>query len=198
LEELGLSRDYGVMTNPMHIHPRDEEKILPFIQGELARIPSPTLQTIPVPRLVDRFGSELLLDAIFNHDRILTIGEKRLMRETAPGYEPIRNSALADGLKCFYDHKCQVCGHDFEPTYGTPFAETHHIQYLSEGGPDISGNMVVLCPNHHRIVHATHAEFNRTELEYYYPNGLREKLILPAHFTRARNLPIQSSPAGLS
>lgn len=33
--------------------------------------------------------------------------------------------------------------------------------YLSQAGPDGSGNMVDLCPNHHRIVHATDARFNR-------------------------------------
>jgi hypothetical protein len=196
LDQLSLSREYSGMTNPMLIDPRDEEKILPFIQGEFAHVRHPTLQAVPVPQLVDRFGSTLLLDAIFNHDRIVEIDERKQLQESRMDYD--RNESLAEGLKYFYDHQCQVCGHDFEPTYGSPFAETHHIQYLSEGGPDISGNMVVLCPNHHRIIHATHAEFNKTDLEYEYPNGLREKLLLPNHFSRTPKLPIQPALSGLS
>jgi 5-methylcytosine-specific restriction endonuclease McrA len=196
LDDLQLSRDYRGMTNPMRIEPVDEEKILPLIQGDLACVQHPTLQTVPVPHLVDRFGSTLLLEAIFNHDHIVAIDERNRIRESRPVYD--RNDALAEGLKYFYHHRCQVCGHDFEPTYGTPFAESHHIQYLSEGGPDISSIMVVLCPNHHRIVHATNAEFNRLDLEYKYPNGLREKLIIPTHFTRAPLLPGQPPLTGLA
>lgn len=96
-----------------------------------------------------------------------------------------RNPWLADSLKSYYEHRCQVCGNDFQPTYGVQYSETHHIQYLSQGGPDISGNMVVLCPNHHRIIHTTHAEFDRESLSYEYPNGLQESLILPTHLSRA-------------
>jgi hypothetical protein len=77
------------------------------------------------------------------------------------------------------------------PDYGVAFSETHHIQYLSQGGPDVSGNIVVLCPNHHRIVHATDARFNRQSLAYEYPNGLCEPLILPDHFV---NVPQLSTP----
>jgi hypothetical protein len=56
------------------------------------------------------------------------------------------------------------------------------------GGPDISGNIVVICPNHHRIIHATNASFDRRSLTYEYPNGLREPLISPDHFVNAPQL----------
>jgi hypothetical protein len=56
------------------------------------------------------------------------------------------------------------------------------------GGPDISGNIVVICPNHHRIIHATNAYFDRRSLTYEYPNGLREPLISPDHFVNAPQL----------
>jgi hypothetical protein len=39
--------------------------------------------------------------------------------------------------------------------YGLPVADTHHIQYLSEGGPDASGNIIEVNPNYHRILHIT-------------------------------------------
>lgn len=64
---------------------------------------------------------------------------------------------------------CQICGQDFEASCGVPYAETHHIKYLRAGGPDISTNIVVICPNHHRIIHATNARFNRDSLTYEYP-----------------------------
>jgi 5-methylcytosine-specific restriction enzyme A len=47
---------------------------------------------------------------------------------------------------------------------------------------------VVICPNHHRIIHATNAYFDRRSLTYEYPNGLREPLISPDHFVNAPQL----------
>lgn len=32
--------------------------------------------------------------------------------------------------------------------------EVHHITYRSQGGPDHSGNLILLCDDHHRLVHS--------------------------------------------
>jgi 5-methylcytosine-specific restriction protein A len=71
---------------------------------------------------------------------------------------------------------------NFRIKYDEPFAETHHIQPLSEQGLDIGQNIIVICPNHHRIIHKTRPEFSRDRLLYRYPNGLEERLILADHF----------------
>jgi predicted HNH restriction endonuclease len=46
------------------------------------------------------------------------------------------------------------CNH---PTFldedGIPYTEVHHIEPLSEGGPDVLENVACLCPAHHREVH---------------------------------------------
>ncbi len=54
------------------------------------------------------------------------------------------------------DNRCEVpnCNH---PTFldedGIAYTEVHHIEPLSEGGPDILENVACLCPAHHREVH---------------------------------------------
>ncbi|MDM3347255.1 HNH endonuclease signature motif containing protein [Citrobacter sp. Cf116] len=49
---------------------------------------------------------------------------------------------------------CEYCGQPgFLTLKGTLFAEVHHIQPLSEDGPDTLANLVVLCPNDHRRTH---------------------------------------------
>ena len=42
-------------------------------------------------------------------------------------------------------------------------------------------NIMILCPNHHRIVHACHGEYHRRRREIWYPNGLHEPLRLNLH-----------------
>lgn len=184
LEDLSLSQDYDGQTNPRYIGPQDESLIMPYIQWSLAEVPKPTLQLVPATRVAQEFGRKRTLSAIYNHDRIAVLHE--VPRRTVEVEEFGRNRFLADSLKSYYENRCQVCGKDFLPDYGVAFSETHHIQYLAQGGPDISGNIVVICPNHHRIIHATNAHFNRQSLTYEYPNGLSEPLISTDHFVGTR------------
>ena len=186
LEKLGLSMSYEGQTNPRYIEPRDEQLIKPLIQWSLAEVPKPSLQVVPVSRVAEKFGTQRTLSAIYNHDRIAVLHP--VPKRIVTAEEFVRNPFLAESLKAYYENRCQVCGKDFLPDYGVAFSETHHIQYLALGGPDISGNIVVLCPNHHRIIHATDAHFNRQSLIYEYPNGLREALIRPDHFVNAPSI----------
>jgi 5-methylcytosine-specific restriction endonuclease McrA len=177
--QLSVSDAYQGQANPRYIFPQDEQLIQPFIRWSLAEQPSPYLEIVPTAKVVQRFGQQRALSAIYNHDRIAAL--KPVQKQTVMREEFVRNEGLAENLKVYYEHRCQICGKSFLPDYGVDLADTHHIHYLAEGGPDISTNMIVLCPNHHRVIHATDAHFERQDLTYDYPNGLREKLVLPDH-----------------
>ena len=41
--------------------------------------------------------------------------------------------------------RCEVCGY--------PFAERHHALPKKYGGSDVEDNLVLLCPNHHKVIH---------------------------------------------
>ncbi|OHW61365.1 HNH endonuclease [Andreesenia angusta] len=62
-----------------------------------------------------------------------------------------RNNVLADDLKRRYDNTCQICGERLSLRHNKSYSEVHHIQPLSLDGPDIPENMIVLCPNHHKL-----------------------------------------------
>ncbi len=184
LEDLHLSRAYEGQDNARTIEPTDEQVVLPLVQWGLAEQPRPDLQLVPAGGLAQQFGRVATLSAIYNHDRILQLREEPgsyiITSESAQ-----RNPLLADGLKSYYEFKCQVCGQDFRPRYDVSVADTHHIKYLSEGGRDLSTNIIVVCPNHHRVIHATNAQFDAVSFEYEYPNGLRERLVHPDHLIHA-------------
>lgn len=50
---------------------------------------------------------------------------------------------------------CDLCGNaaSFNDRNGHPYMESHHIEWLSNGGADIIDNVVALCPNCHRKMH---------------------------------------------
>ena len=66
-------------------------------------------------------------------------------------YRILRDTAMALKVKHLHNHKCQICGHTIELPGGGRYAEAHHIKPLGEkhNGPDVIGNILCLCPNHH-------------------------------------------------
>jgi len=170
LEALPLSNKYAGQTNPLAITQEDEAVISSYVWGRLTGY-----------ELRDAFGPSLVKEALGNYD-VITHPEKPKKIIVPEHEEFYRDPLLSESLKSIYDHRCQVCGMNFRIKYEEPFAETHHIDSLSRGGLDISKNIIVTCPNHHRIIHKTSAEFNRAKLLYKYPNGYEERLLLADHF----------------
>ncbi len=94
-----------------------------------------------------------------------------------------RDRQLVRELHDRYSGRCQLCAFDSPVVYGIPSAEAHHIVYLSRGGEDSLLNMVLLCPNHHTVIHKTCAPFDYARLRFCFPNGRVEPLGLNTHLT---------------
>jgi predicted restriction endonuclease len=65
----------------------------------------------------------------------------------------MRNTLLAADLKRRYENTCQICGMQL-PLVECSYAESHHVKPLGSPhfGPDIEGNILVACPNHHTML----------------------------------------------
>ena len=71
-----------------------------------------------------------------------------------------RDRDLVEQLREMYFGECQICGWAPRRSYGTELCEAHHIRWLSRGGTDALGNLVLICPNHHRAIHRCDAPFD--------------------------------------
>lgn len=69
-------------------------------------------------------------------------------------YRILRDTTLARHLKETHQNKCQLCGCAIEIGNTIQYSEAHHIKPLGtpHNGPDIAGNILVLCPNHHVLL----------------------------------------------
>ena len=65
-------------------------------------------------------------------------------------------------LKERYENKCQIdnCQFTFTKANGEKYSEAHHLQPLSNDGSQDEYNVVILCPNHHRIMHYANVIIN--------------------------------------
>lgn len=66
-----------------------------------------------------------------------------------------RYQKIVSNLKMKYGHKCQICGcnYSFPKKNGTGYCEAYHIQTLANGGSQEEENVIILCANHHRMLH---------------------------------------------
>lgn len=72
-------------------------------------------------------------------------------RRRAERSEQVRDRKKVVLLKRLYDNSCQFCGTRLLVADARFYSEAAHIKGLGEphNGPDITSNMLILCPNHH-------------------------------------------------
>lgn len=96
------------------------------------------------------------------------------------------NKKIGDNLKLLYGYRCQICGQLIGEEFGSHIVEAHHIDYFVSSLNNDASNQLIVCPNHHSIIHDTNPVFDRRRLLYIYKNGLEQKLILNQHLYKAR------------
>ncbi|MGG3158441.1 HNH endonuclease [Priestia megaterium] len=110
-----------------------------------------------------------------------TLEKKEVVHLKGGNYAPIkisknvtltnRDQSIVKQLKQLYNNECQVCFERIEVGKGQFYSEVHHIQPLgTHNGPDISENMIVLCPNHHIMFDKGVIRINTLEKKVYHYN----------------------------
>lgn len=89
-----------------------------------------------------------------------------------------------NALKKIYKYRCQICGINVGEEYGENLAEAHHIQYFTKSMDNSSNNLLILCPNHHALIHKSNPRFDYENLQYIFENGRVDRLKLNLHLTR--------------
>lgn len=89
--------------------------------------------------------------------------------------------AIADDLKAIYGYRCQICGQYIGEPYGSHLIHAHHIHYFVHSLNNNANNIMIVCPNHHAIIHDVNPIFDFAQKQFHYPNGYVEGLSLNLH-----------------
>jgi len=78
-------------------------------------------------------------------------GNESPQKKRQETYRVLRDTKLSRQIKMLHENKCQICSESIELPNGASYSEAHHIIPLGgeHNGPDVAGNIIVLCPNHH-------------------------------------------------
>lgn len=91
------------------------------------------------------------------------------------------SKAIGNSLKIIYGFRCQICGQFIGQQYGSELIHAHHIDYFTKSLNNDADNIMIVCPNHHGIIHDKNPEFDREKKIYKFPNGYCEGLKLNLH-----------------
>lgn len=129
--------------------------------------------------LFEDYSTEIDFNPKFEgvEDYLPTLNEPRSTDNTTPGRSMaivsriIRDTNLSRSVKLKYNSKCQVCGCSILLPNSHCYIEGHHLKPLGgdHAGPDIKGNIIILCPNHH-------AEFDYGSIAINPEDGLIEHI----------------------
>lgn len=71
------------------------------------------------------------------------------------------NRKIGENLKLLCGYRCQIYGQLTGEKYGSHIAEAQHIDYFVNSLNNDSNNQMIVCPNHHSIIHDVNPVFNR-------------------------------------
>lgn len=82
------------------------------------------------------------------------------------------NKKIIVDMKKKAEGKCQICGCGCE--HGVSIVEAHHIDLFSISQDNTPDNILIVCPNHHRLIHKTKAAIDIINHIIEYPDGTSE------------------------
>lgn len=125
---------------------------------------------------VDESFSDLEVESIIN----ATDTTSTIVVRTSEQKHRVYNRSILENLKKLYQQRCQICGYSTQE-YGVSIAEAHHILPFSDAQNNDSDNIIILCPNHHRLIHKANPIFDRKKLSYTFVDNKNLKIQLNLH-----------------
>lgn len=100
---------------------------------------------------------------------------------TSQRSQRIYKTGIIKQLKLLYKGSCQICGcvpfQEFTPN----ICEVHHIEYFANSQNNNASNLIVVCPNHHRLIHKLNPVYDKEEQCFKLPDGSKMKIKLNCH-----------------
>ena len=91
------------------------------------------------------------------------------------------NRKIGENLKLLYGYRCQICGQVIGEKYGSHIAEAHHIDYFVNSLNNDANNQMIVCPNHHSVIHDANPVLDRRRMVYRFDNGAEEMIKINKH-----------------
>ncbi|MBR4472113.1 MAG: HNH endonuclease [Oscillospiraceae bacterium] len=101
-------------------------------------------------------------------ERIANLSDEtaRLVYMSRAGNQRVYNRSIVTQLKKLYRGRCQICGVNPVAEFDADICEAHHIKYFSDSQNNDASNIIILCPNHHRLIHKKTLVFDSERMAF--------------------------------
>ena len=96
----------------------------------------------------------------------------------------VYNTGIIKQLKHLYGGCCQLCGKKAFVEFNVDVSEAHHIAYFSDSQNNDSSNIIILCPNHHRLIHKLHPKFEFDKGCFVFPDNSELRIVMDFHLLK--------------
>lgn len=127
-------------------------------------------------KIITEFSEEEIERIINQQDLNARVVQKSKISNTR-----VFDNSIQKSLKKLYQYRCQICGATATVMYGVDVSEAHHIDYFTRSANNNPANIIILCPDHHRIVHKAKAVFNYNMHQFEYENAKVDTLMYNLH-----------------
>ena len=132
--------------------------------------------TTPEAKILTEFTEDEIEQILNSRDF-----KSKIVKKTGTVSSRVFDNKVQTSLKTLYRYKCQICGATATVMYGVDVSEAHHIEFFSKSANNSPSNIIILCPDHHRIVHKTKAFFNYDLHQFEYENAKTDPLMYNLH-----------------
>lgn len=105
----------------------------------------------------------------------------KVVRAVREANNRVFDTRIQKSLKKLYEFRCQICGARAIEMYGVDVSEAHHLELFSLTANNDAKNIMIVCPDHHRIIHKAKPIFNTEFKRFDYSNGKQESLMYNIH-----------------
>ena len=74
-----------------------------------------------------------------------------------------------------------MCGSKVGAEFGKEIVEAHHIEYFSKTQNNDASNIIILCPNCHRLIHSCNPIYHKKEVYFEFDDGKKISIKNPGH-----------------
>jgi hypothetical protein len=108
----------------------------------------------------------------------------------------IRDTVLVQRLKALHDGRCQRCSLRLDLPDGSAYSEGHHLQPLGSphNGPDVSENVLILCPNCHALFDLAAVPMERSSLRHRQGHAVGQQFISYHNLLVRKSVPPNPRP----
>ena len=136
----------------------------------------------------EEFQQEFISDALDESDleKILNYRDTSASIELRTSDRRVRvyNTGIIRQLKRLYGGCCQLCGENAFREFNADISEAHHIAYFSDSQNNDSSNIIILCPNHHRLIHKLNPKFDYNRGRFVFSENSELRIELDFHLMK--------------